>query len=140
MSIVTLYYQSLFIINKKLMILLNIENAKKNIALWIVQPNTLKIAAPVKSQQLIVFIIIIIIPLGNSAPCNDSASPVMSWFINPINQFVISTIKHRILPLIRQLNAIERGAHPVVTIIITIIPLMTTIITVTPYCRIHHHE
>jgi hypothetical protein len=32
------------------MILLNIENTKKNIALWIVQPNTLKIAAPVISQ------------------------------------------------------------------------------------------
>ena len=109
MSIVTLYYQSLFIINKKLMILLNIEKKKKNIALWIVQPNTLKIAAPVISQQLIVFIIIIIIPLGNSAPSNDSAPPVMSWFINPINQFVISTIKHRILPLIRQLNINRTG-------------------------------
>ena len=33
------------------------------------------------------------------------------WFINPINTIVISTINHRIQPLIRQLNAIERGPH-----------------------------
>ena len=35
------------------------------------------------------------------------------WFINPMNTIVISTINHGIQPLIRQLNAIWGGAHPV---------------------------
>ena len=39
--------------------------------------------------------------------------PVIGWFRNSINKFVISTINHRIQPLISQLNAIERGPHPV---------------------------
>ena len=44
--------------------------------------------------------------------CARWGPPVISWFINPINYIVISTINHSYWTYVHQLNYRGRGAPP----------------------------
>ena len=66
---------------------------------------------PIQKITMLIMIIMIVVVTKSRYTW---ASPVISWFINHYNPLLtigISTINHRIQPLINQLNAIDWGPH-----------------------------